>query len=257
MNRGKFIVVSISLVVSLFLNVFICFLIPLVASGYFIFKKKRYMKALFIGGLTFLISQIFLRIPLIKNVLSNMNWYIEISVLYPILYIMFLSLSAGVFEEIGRYLAFKIVLKNNKRWIDGIAFGIGHGGIEAIILLGIPSLITLVKVISLNLGYSSKVNTEILIKLYSMNIEVLIGGVERILAIIIHVGLSLLILYGINKKEIRYLFIAIMLHGLVNFCAVFLGQLGGSVFIVECVIGIFALGFLIFTFKSKKIFENF
>ena len=36
-----------------------------------------------------------------------MDWYIEISIVSPIIIMIFLGLTAGIFEEIGRYLGFK------------------------------------------------------------------------------------------------------------------------------------------------------
>ena len=125
---------SSSIIYYILINIIISFGIPIVALIYFILKKKACVKSYFIGVIVFFISQITLRLPILNNVISNMDWYIEISIVSPIIIMIFLGLTAGIFEEIGRYLGFKIALKNNRRWIDGIAFGIGHGGIEAILL---------------------------------------------------------------------------------------------------------------------------
>ena len=45
-------------------------------------------------------------------------------------YALFLGFTAGLFEEVGRYLAFTTILKKRLDWKNAVAFGIGHGGIE-------------------------------------------------------------------------------------------------------------------------------
>ncbi|MDZ5252623.1 YhfC family intramembrane metalloprotease [Clostridium sp. LIBA-8841] len=240
---------SASIIIYLLINIIISFGIPIGALVYFIRKKNRCVKPYFIGMLVFFISQMILRIPLLNNVISKMDWYMEMSTFYPVIVMIFLGLTAGVFEEVGRYLGFKIALKNNRRWIDGIAFGIGHGGIEAMLLLGMASLQNLFIVIS-------KGNESVLNILYSNGPYILLGGFERIFAIMIHIGLTMIVLYGINKNKIRYLFLAIILHGLVDFIVVLLSSLGINILLVEGWVGICALGGLIVTIKYKRVFEK-
>lgn len=240
---------SASIIIYLLINIIISFGIPIGALVYFIRKKNRCVKPYFIGMLVFFISQMILRIPLLNNVISKMDWYMEMSTFYPVIVMIFLGLTAGVFEEVGRYLGFKIALRNNRRWIDGIAFGIGHGGIEAMILLGMASLQNLFIVIS-------KGNESVLNILYSNGPYILLGGLERIFAIMIHIGLTMIVLYGINKNKIRYLFLAIILHGLVDFIVVLLSSLGINILLVEGWVGICALGGLIVTIKYKRVFEK-
>lgn len=250
--------ISNYMIVCFLINIIIGLGIPIGSLFYLIRKRHKCIKPYFIGVLVFLISQIFLRIPLINNVLAYMEWFNYMTIFYPIAYILFLGFSAGIFEEIGRYLGFKIALKNNRRWIDGISFGLGHGGIEAVLFLGIPSIQNLFTSISLNNGTYLEGNIESIKALYlsTSNINVLMGSVERILAIIMHVGLTLIVLYGINKKQIRYLLLAILIHGSANSISVICLNFGMNVFIVEGIIGIFSLGLLIFIIKSKALFKK-
>lgn len=56
-------------------------------------------------------------------------------------YCVYGALAAGVFEETGRLVAFKLVLPKNKRTHENAVFmGLGHGCIEVIILVGITML---------------------------------------------------------------------------------------------------------------------
>ena len=56
-------------------------------------------------------------------------------------YCVYGALAAGVFEETGRLVAFKLVLPKNKRTRENAVFmGLGHGCIEVIILVGVTML---------------------------------------------------------------------------------------------------------------------
>lgn len=50
---------------------------------------------------------------------------------------------AGIFEECGRYVVIKFLMKKNKNRENMVMYGIGHGGIEvwAISLMSIVSLL--------------------------------------------------------------------------------------------------------------------
>src|SRR5699024_12503314 len=58
----------------------------------------------------------------------------------PLVYAIYASLAAGVFEEIGRFIGFRFLLKKFRSWKDGIAYGIGHGGIESMLVVGMIAL---------------------------------------------------------------------------------------------------------------------
>ena len=70
-----------------------------------------------------------------------------------LLYALYGGLAAGVFEETGRYLAFRTVLKKrlgNDR--NALMYGAGHGGIEAILLLGFAYISNIVMSVLINAG---------------------------------------------------------------------------------------------------------
>src|SRR5690625_2683858 len=62
------------------------------------------------------------------------------------------ALMAGVFEEVGRYIMMRFALKKYRDWQDGLAFGIGHGGIESILILGLSNLTMIIYAIQINAG---------------------------------------------------------------------------------------------------------
>ena len=86
-------------------------------------------KLVLAGALTFIASQI-LHIPLV----FGMNSFLQT---LPLLAnAIILGLLAGIFEETARYILFKFILKNTRTWKEGILVGLGHGGVE-VVLLGI------------------------------------------------------------------------------------------------------------------------
>ncbi len=123
----------------------ISFGLPLVALLY-AFWKKRYIPYM-LGVLAFVVSQILIRIPILNYVNGTSTNFQMFSVMQPVLFVLLLSLSAGIFEEIARFIAMRYFMKQ-RDWQSGFLFGAGHGGIEAVLsassrwycILGFPSL---------------------------------------------------------------------------------------------------------------------
>lgn len=254
--------IETKVIASLIFSVAICFLIPIISFIYFTIKYKKIPKSFLIGMLVFFISQILIRIPILTYVLPNMMWFIKLSA-NPYSYGIFLGLTAGIFEEVGRYIAFKYMLKKNNEWIDGISYGFGHGGIEALLITGFSCLNLFIGCIMINNGsLINQPNNAALNTLYNQCMGLtssagFIAGFERISAMAIHIGLSMIVLYGVRNRKIIYLFISILIHTLVNapiviFPQVFnVGVLGIEIyfFVWAVILGAFAV-------YSKKLYKD-
>ena len=68
----------------------------------------------------------------------------------------------------------------------------------------------------------------------------LVGVYERVMAMIIQIGLSIVVLESIRNSDKRYLVAAIGLHSLINFLALWAFSYG--VFYSEMVATVFAIG---------------
>jgi uncharacterized membrane protein YhfC len=116
-----------------------------------------------------------------------------------------LSLCPGLFEETARYIFLDILLSKGYLHKNiSIGYGIGHGGIESIIL-GLKLF-----------GASFEDKTDIL---EDINLEnCLLSAVERFFAILIHISLSILVYKSVTdkKKYYYYFLIAILLHNIVD-----------------------------------------
>src|SRR4051794_20280934 len=87
----------------------------------------------FAGAPVFFVSQVVLRfpwqIPLAHSMYRHPRWLIQ--------FLLLSSLTAGLFEETGRWLGYRFLLWEATRR-TGTMFGLGHGGLESILLAGFP-----------------------------------------------------------------------------------------------------------------------
>lgn len=52
----------------------------------------------------------------------------------PWVYYILQAVFAGVFEEGGRYIVFRFVIPNRDHYRDAVSYGIGHGGLESVLV---------------------------------------------------------------------------------------------------------------------------
>ena len=235
---------------------------PILAAIVFYRKQKYFAGSVFTGAAVFFLFQIVLRIPIIQLVLPKMEWYRMLRQSMRLRHV--LGFTAGLFEEVGRYLAFTTVLKKHQDWKNAVAFGIGHGGIESILLVGFTYISNLMISIMINKGLYDSLfaqnsqQSEALAQAKALLIETpsymyLIAGVERILTFIIHIALSVLIMEGIRKKKgLQYLGLAIFLHMVIDSPVVILSGMGANVLFIELLALIFAVISFVYVKKQMR-----
>ncbi|MFL0197461.1 YhfC family intramembrane metalloprotease [Clostridium sp. WILCCON 0269] len=239
---------------------------PVGLLAYFYKKYKISIKSVLVGVLIFVIFSQILEKLLHYFVLTK-NLQTAVLLKNPWLFMIYGGLAAGIFEEVGRYVGFKFLLKGQRDWKDGIAYGIGHGGIEAILIGGVGSI--------QNIVYSNLINSGTFEKVLSVKVPAsmlatiknslvntpfyMFGfiGIERILVLPLQIALSLVVLYGIKKDKKIYLLYAIIIHAIIDFPAA-LYQAGKvkSIFLVEGGVLVIAIISLIFIIKSKGLFNR-
>jgi uncharacterized membrane protein YhfC len=218
------------------------------ALGIYLNRKLEGTWRLFgIGALTFVVSQV-LHIPFNFWVLNPLmeRFGLSMSVAAQLVVIaILLGLSAGVFEEVARYVFYRFWLKkdDDRTWHSAVMFGAGHGGGEAIIL-GVLTLAAFVQLLALrDVDLSTQVPPDQL-ELAQMQVEmywaqpwyaVLLGAVERAAAISFHISASVMVLQVFRRRNILWLFLAIAWHTLLDAIAVFGIQTWG-VYITEALI---------------------
>ena len=126
-------------------------------------------------------------------------------------------LLAGVFEEVGRYLAFRFLLKRYTNRQDAVTYGIGHGGIEAILVLGltainniaIAQLVTSGSIETITNGLTGvqldQVQAQIAAVASFGAANLLLGLAERAIAMTLHISLSVVVFRAVRQRAAQYL----------------------------------------------------
>ena len=175
----------------------------------------------------------------------------------PLLYVIYGISMAALFEETARLIFFKWLEK--KRTLedsDALAYGLGHGGLE-LLYLGMGSLISLLILFSLlessNPDLANLLPQNTLETVQSLSgWQVYLLGVERVLALVMQIGLSFWVYQAIRQKKWIYLVAAYGLHALFDL-APSLSQVGwlSNPLLVE---GLLAVEVIIFIYFTKSIF---
>lgn len=185
----------------------------------------------------------------------------------PWLFMLYGGLMAGIFEETGRLVFMKYVLKKYREWKDGLAFGLGHGGFEAILLVGINSIVMLVFAFMINNGTFEAllVNEQARQALLPLQEQlaggepymILLGGIERLSALAIHMGLSILVLLSITRRKASLFIGAILLHAIIDFPpALYQAGVIKNIFVIEAIILVIGIGFVWWIIKSRRLFHR-
>lgn len=232
--------------------------LPIIAWIYFSRNFRLSWKLVLAGGLTFIASQI-LHIPLV----AALGSFFAKSTL--LVNAVVLGLLAGIFEETARYILYKFILKNSRTWKEGILVGLGHGGTEALILgvLTATAFATMIAYRSIDLSTVPSIPAD-QVELATQQVAAywstppylaIMGFVERIFAMCLHVGLSVMVLYAIAYKKPVWFWMALLWHALVDAVAVYMIQKVG-VLAVEGIIAVFALISLWIVFILRPMFSQ-
>ena len=257
--------VNPGVITAFIVNIVICFGLPLGSILYLLIAKKRAFIPVLVGAAVFVVFQLIIRIPLLQYVLPSMPWYADM-LHRPWLIGIFLGLTAGLFEEGGRYLGYRTLLKNRSRWIDGFAFGVGHGGIEAITLVGLTNISNLALALSINSGQFDQLATQLPADVASQIVSQLtalqpldayLAGIERIFAFIIQIALSLLVLISVRERKLWIAGLAVLAHMLIDAPMVILPEVfGANIYQIEMFVAAVAVLALVFIILSRRAFRK-
>jgi uncharacterized membrane protein YhfC len=209
------------------LNALLMIAIPLILAPFFIRRMRVSWRLFVIGAITFIASQV-LHIPFnawvlnpLLNRLSSSG--LQTSMLFALTAVS-AGLSAGIFEEIARYLIYRFWLRKERSWEQALMFGLGHGGIEAM-LLGLLALFAFFQALALRGADLSSMVTAEQLPLVSANLQdfwsapwylAMLGAVERALAICLHLGLTVLVWRAVVSRSVGWLTLAIGWHAFVD-----------------------------------------
>ena len=145
-------------------------------------------------------------------------------------FVLYGTMTAGVFEECGRHIVLKYIMKKNRTPENAVLYGIGHGGIEVLAVL-LPAIMSYL-VIAITF---SKGTTEEALAALKITEETAVAAlpsvqaaaafdygmmafnvIERLFAMLLHIGLTVIVFYGVTGAGKGTLPLAILLHMLMD-----------------------------------------
>ena len=222
--------------------------LPVALAWWLVRKFHVNWQTILIGAGTFivfalvlepLLHQLVLKGPHGATIMGNV-WY----------YALYGGLAAGLFEETGRFLSMKFLMRREpSSALPGVGYGIGHGGVEMLIIFGVTMLSNLVLSVLINAGQTDLLTANVpeeqlaLVQAQFAALEglgagtVAVGLWERLSALVLQLGLSMLVWTAVRRGG-KWLWLfpaAILLHALVDGLAVILSK-SVSMVAVEVVI---------------------
>ncbi|MEA5079215.1 MAG: YhfC family glutamic-type intramembrane protease [Anaerolineaceae bacterium] len=149
---------------------------------------------------------------------------------------------AGLCEETARLVGFKVLKEKAQPFNSGLALGIGHGGLESVIV-GFVVLFTFIS----NLLSTSALTT---MTFWSAPITTpLAGAVERISAVSAHLFMSVLVWKAVANRNYLWYLLAFGYHAVLDAVTVFMSQSGFSMWAIEGVLTVFMLVSVFFLWR--------
>ncbi|MCI5903957.1 MAG: YhfC family intramembrane metalloprotease [Oscillospiraceae bacterium] len=175
------------------------------------------------------------------------------------------GLLAGIFEEGGRFVAFKFFLKKYRSNKDAISYGIGHGGFESA-YMGLAAFNYVILALTVNAagmgvltaGLDEANTAAVTAQIQSIAatpfyVPAVLGVVERISAIVFHISMSVLDLAAAREKKYLPLFpLAILLHTLMNSMIGFVLAGMISTIALECMLAAYSAVMAFFAYRLYK-----
>lgn len=209
-------------------------------------KENTRLRYLFIGALGFLLSARVLELIVHYFCLfrdSPVSRYING---HTAAYVVYGIITAGVFEECGRYVILRYILKKDHTRENAVLYGIGHGGAE-VLILSLPQIVlfllidvllssggmqTLVPLLGITEETAAAILPSVLTAAYFSTGAAFIIVWERAMAVCVHIGLTVLVFRGVELKQVRYLFFAVLLHMTVDILPALYQR--GAVSLIAC-----------------------
>lgn len=219
------------------ISLFLCVGLPVISGLLFLKIRKGTFYTFCMGILCFILTQLLLRIPILSFLRSYWDTFALLPATNPALYAGIMAFSAGIFEELGRWLFLRYLCKGKQTWIHGVSFGLGHGGIEAVWIASLGLLPGL---------YQGA--------LALAGPEVLAVGMERLFTMCIHTALTVLVLQSLQKGQFRYCLAAVVLHGIFDL-SVFLKN-PVLIWIILGITAVLSLFYLYWTKQQKAVIQK-
>lgn len=212
-------------------------------------RRKGMLRAVLIGALCFVLGALVLEQLLhllMMTLVPNLQQM-------PFLFTVYTALAAGFFEETARLVGLRFLCKKDPDVMTGFAYGVGHGGIEALVI-GIVGLSgNLVTLLMMKSGQTASMlsgltgdqlaaaQQQLDALLAAPPLDFLQGGVERVMTVCLHIALSMIVWMVVTKRLPKWgYFMAVGLHaGIDVFAALYQAGVLHSVWAIEGLIALY------------------
>ena len=259
--------VGVEALLAMGLGMVLGLLVPILLTIWWCVKKKENFTTVLIGGAVFLVFVFVLEKPLQNALIFGDHPVADFINARPVLWAFLVGLFPGVFEETGRFIAFKTVLKKRRNKRTSISYGIGHGGIEVMLLFGLTLMTYFTYGIMMDTGNMEVVIEQVAtqapdqLNALQQMMDVISGYTfidlgwalcERIFAFLFHVGASILVFYAARERRKFWMYpTAIALHTALDFVAgLSMKVIEMPMAVLELIVAVFAL----FTFCGAYVF---
>ena len=201
-------------------------ILPTVLCIWWLKTRHEKFTSVLTGAMTFLIFALVLE-SIVHSIVFMVFPGIKDNV---VAYMLYGALMAGIFEETGRFLAYKLVLKKRTNRETAISYGIGHGGFEAVYILAATGINNFIYASIINAGQfpalldQLKAAGQDTSPIESLPEQLAAFGIadiglpilERVFAVMFHIALSILVFYAVKNGKIWMYFLAVILHALLD-----------------------------------------
>ena len=154
------------------------------------------------------------------------------------------ALAAGLFEETGRYVGLRFLAKPTGNPGTAVAYGLGHGGMEMLLIGALAQAVALGLALLNNIGIldavlGARLPPKALATLHTQFAHLTfamasIAGLERLMALALQVALTFVVWRAVELRKSRYLFAAIAFHALADSgAALFQAKIVPSILVAE------------------------
>lgn len=193
---------------------------PVFAVAYALKNRKQgILSAWLLGALGFAVPQILIRMPVLQLLSAN-SGFVAFAQSHMILYGLGLAFTAGLFELAGRY-AVALLLRKRLTCRRALAAGLGHGGIEAMVLIGLSYISNIVLMLMIRSGADlSQAQTAVQTLIATPAGLFLLAGFERLLAMTCHAAMSMIVCYAVHTgRTLPGVLACLGIHTCVDFVA--------------------------------------
>lgn len=176
-------------------------------------RKQGVWSAWLLGAAGFVVPQLLIRTPIL-NALTATSGFLTFAQEHPWQFSFALAVTAALFELAGR-LGAALLMKKRLTGTRALAAGMGHGGIEAIVLIGMTYINNLMYILLIRTGgfdalvaqtAAAGADTSGLLVIQQSLLTLPAGmflqaGYERLVTMICHAAMSVMVCYGVSQHR--------------------------------------------------------